>query len=102
MFMLCCIAHVAVVLYNSAACLFFAPSSGTLWRQHVRDAWFRCHHHAVAAAAAAAAAAGDEILHATQGLLMVSIIRCYDLSDSSKQSSYVAVSGAPRSIFVYV
>jgi hypothetical protein len=45
------------------------------------------------AAAAAAAAAGDEILHATQGLLMVSIIRCYDLSDSSKQSSYVSVSG---------
>jgi hypothetical protein len=42
--------------------------------------------------AAAAAAAGDEILHATQGLLMVSIIRCYDLSDSSKQSSYVSVS----------
>jgi hypothetical protein len=42
--------------------------------------------------AAAAAAAGDEILHATQGLLMVSVIRCYDLSDSSKQSSYVSVS----------
>jgi hypothetical protein len=45
----------------------------------------------IPSATAAAAAAGDEILHATQGLLMVSIIRCYDLSDSSKQSSYVSV-----------
>ncbi|WIA11325.1 hypothetical protein OEZ85_011448 [Tetradesmus obliquus] len=39
--------------------------------------------------------AGDEILHATQGLLMVSIIRCYDLSGSSKQSSYVTVKLEP-------
>eukprot|EP00882_Tetradesmus_deserticola_P006163 GHRQ01006488.1.p1 GENE.GHRQ01006488.1~~GHRQ01006488.1.p1 ORF type:complete len:665 (+),score=277.92 GHRQ01006488.1:457-2451(+) len=39
--------------------------------------------------------AGDEILHATQGLLMVTVIRCYELSDSSKQSSYVAVKLEP-------
>lgn len=35
----------------------------------------------------------DEVLHAIKGLLMVGVIRCYDLSRNAKMSSYVTVSG---------